>query len=233
MTDEFDNAEFAENHAANTLRELALSSPQLGQAVNDNARDIRAAIADAVAIPRKLEADIAELNKKRDLLPVAGAKRLRGELIAGAVARGKEVDRTIATTIEATRENLVTGALPRVAQDREALARDELRVAFGNSTGDAAAATAIALAQSGNREIVAALSTSFGRTLLESRGLAGRDLAETFATMRKVAAASALKHSTDVGEVLAAKALQKLDALGAARGAAGMALHRAIEKARR
>ncbi len=230
---EFDNGEFALRHCSGTMAELGLNAPELGQAVHDFAGDIQAAVADAVAVPRGLESDTVELNKSRDLRPVAGDRRLRGELIAGATARGKEADRRIAAAIEAGREALTARALPRLAQDREPLARDELRLAFGNSTGDAAAAKAIALAQSGNREIVAALTTNYGRTLLESRGIAGRDLVETFGTIRKVAAHSALEHGTDPGEIMAAKALQKIDALGACRGAAGMALHRAVEKAKR
>ena len=113
------------------------------------------------------------------------------------------------------------------------MARQELALALGEATGDGAASRAILLAQSGSRECVAALNSPFGETLLQARGLTGRTLTETREAVRKIAAHSAAEESADVGEILAGKVLARVDALGAAKGAAGSYVYNAIEKAKR
>ena len=70
-------------------------------------------------------------------------------------------------------------------------------------------------------------------TLLQARGLTGRTLTETREAVRKIAAHSAAEESADVGEILAGKVLARVDALGAAKGAAGSYVYNAIEKAKR
>lgn len=231
--DETDFAELAESVLAKTTRELALSAPELGQGVHDAASDFRAAFSDVIASGRKLEGDVGELRKKRDLLPIAGYQRLKSEAINSAASFSAEADRRAAAAIETLRERLIDVAQPKVEPGREALARQELALALGEAQGNQAVGRAVILAQSGSREAVGVLGGPFGRTLLESRGVSGRDLAEAFSTIRKVAAHSAAAKSANVEEILAAKSLERVDALGACRGAAGSFVYNAIEKAKR
>lgn len=231
MTDEFDNAEFAERHYAQTSRELGLSAPELGELVHDVARDIGAAVSDAVTAPRNLDATMAKLRGQRHMIPRAGYELERQKAIDNATALSAQADRQLAAAIEVGREALIARAQPRLAQNREALARQELTLSLGEATGDGAASRAILLAQSGSRECVAALNSPFGETLLQARGVTGQTFTETRSAVRKLAARAALEKGEDPGEIMAARALERLDALGACRGAAGMALHRSIEKA--
>lgn len=232
MTDT-DFGELAENVYSKVSSELALSAPELGQAVHDAAGDFRAAFSDVIASGRKLEADAAELRKKRDLLPAAGFQRLKGEAINSAAELSAEADRRAGRAIETLRERLTDAAQPRLDPARESLARQELALALGEATGDHAAGRAITLAQTGSRECVAVINSDFGATLLQARGVTGRTFGETRATVRKLAARMALEKSANVEEILASKVLERVDALGAAKGAAGSYVYNAIEKAKR
>jgi hypothetical protein len=232
MTDT-DFGELAENVYSKVSSELALSAPELGQAVHDAAGDFRAAFTDQIAVGRKLEGDVAELRKKRDLLPAAGYRRLRGEAISAAAQFSAQADKSAAAAIESLRERLTDAAQPRLDPAREGLARQETTLALGEAKGDHAAGRAITIAQSGSREAVAALNSPFGETLLQSHGVSGRTLTETRAAIRKLAARMALEKSANVEEILAAKVLERVDSLGAVRGAASSYVIGAIEKARR
>ena len=230
---EFDFAGLAESLTSKTSAELRLAARELGQPVNDVANDVRAAISDTIGIGRKTEAGTAELRQKWDLLPRAGRQRLQRELVNNATSLLTEADRRTATGIEVLRERLIDRAQPPLEPGREALARQELTLSLGEATGDGASARAITIARTGSRECLAALNSTFGETLLAAHDVTGRSFAETRETIRLMAAQSALEKATDPGEIMASTALQKIDALGACRGAAGSYALRAIDEAKR
>jgi hypothetical protein len=113
------------------------------------------------------------------------------------------------------------------------LVRHEAEVALGSATGDAVAAKVIEIATGSNRDVAAVLLNSrFGETLLQARGLTGRDYARTLAQARKIAAVRAVDTGLDAGEVAASIALKKLGKLGAARGSAGIVLKHSLDSVR-
>jgi hypothetical protein len=233
MNDDPNLAAVAEEIFSRVSSEASLNSPELGQAVADAWSDARQAIGDPLAVARQLGSDVAELDRKRDLLPDAGWRRLRSEAISQARALGDEADRRAGRAIEALQGELVAAAQPTLDPSREVLARGELEVALGGLTGNLAASRAIELAHTGSRELVAVLGSSFGMTLLQSHGLEGRALTDALASVRQVAAGVAAEHGASVRETLAGKALEKVGGLGAAKGASGTALLFAIDRANR
>ena len=95
-------------------------------------------------------------------------------------------------------------------------AREELALLIGD--GNDIMTKLGALARSGSRDAVAVLlRTSFGKALLESRGVKGSAHDELIGHARYLAVATAVKRGATVREVLAGKALQGIGKLGAAR----------------
>ena len=91
----------------------------------------------------------------------------------------------------------------------------------GEAQGSLARQRVWELAQHGSREALAAALTPFGRSLLIARGVTGRDLEETLETVRRYGAATAIERGETPREILSSSILGQLDALGAAKGAAG------------
>jgi hypothetical protein len=219
-------AELAENVISDVTRELALTSDALPQQVRDAHDDYTTAIGDIISTGRQLKTDLDELEAKRDLIPQNGADRLRLEAKNDAGRKYQEADRRAEQSLDRLRDSLLDAALPKLDPKREQLARDELQVALGNAQGPGAAGAAATLATHGSREAVAALFSPFGRTLLASRGVKGPELNRLFDDLRRIAATAAIEHATTPGEILAGRALRKVNALGAARGAAGSYVRR-------
>jgi histone H3/H4 len=213
-------------------RELALEHSEMPQAVRDSARDFRDAVTDTLATAGQLDADTAELRSKRDLLPAQGFQRLQREAVAEAHERYADADQRAQRALDEIRAALTDAAIPTLDPARETLAREELTMLAGTAEGPKLAERLVMLAFSGNREIVAVLlRTSFGRALLETRGVTGRDYDETVDGLRSVAAATAVQHGTTARELTAGAALERLAKLGAARGAAGSRLLESIQAA--
>ena len=179
---------------------------------------------------RQLDADVTELHTKRDLLPPEGWQRLRREAVAEARERATAGDRAAERALDALKAALTAAALPQVDVQREQLARDELRLAL---EGGAPVGRVADIAGRGSREAVAVLFSGYGRTLLEARGLTGRDLEDALATARTVAANAAIDRATTPREILAGAALRALGKLGAAKGAAGVAFLQLADQAER
>jgi hypothetical protein len=210
-----------------------LSSSDLGQDVNDRAHDVREAVHDQVAIGRKISHEDAELRAKHDLLPSAGYRRLRGELVAMGRSLNEEADRRIGRSLDALEDSLVEAAQPRFDPGREMLARQEIALALGQAEGDHAAGLVSQLALNGSRELVAVLGTSFGQTLLMAHGVTGRTLEETLKGVRQIAARTAAERGETPREIMAGRALDEVGKLGAAKGASGAFTLRMIEEATR
>jgi hypothetical protein len=200
-----------------------LSAASLGQASRDAFRDATTAVRDVVAAGDQLDRDLAELDAKRDLLPQAGYSRLRREAEAEGRAREAEADARWRRSVAALRESLEQDAMPTFSPERESLARQELTMLVGDAQGQSAAAAALTVARSASREALAVLLRSpFGRSLLEARGLRGRELDEVLASARTVAAERALEEGASERERAAAAALRRLGEFASARGAASI-----------
>jgi hypothetical protein len=202
-----------------TATELQLNSDHLSRPVRDRLGGYENAIDDQIKTGQQLEADYAELNAKKDLVPVEAWDRLREQAIAEAQQRSDAADRRAERELAGLIAEVKSDALPRLDPKREPLARQELEAGLGNKTGQAARSAVMDLAQHGSREALSALFTDYGRTLLAGRGVTGPDLDETLENARTFAA-----YRTDGGtvrEIIASKALLGIDRLGGARGAAG------------
>lgn len=204
---------------------LGLTSDVMPVAVRDALGDYRRAIRDGMSAADQLEADLAELKAKADLVPPHGLERLRGEAVADAEQRNGEAYQRATKAMDTLKAEVREAALPKVPREREQLARDELLVAFADAKGAAARTRAVDLAQTGNAEVVGALLSSYGTTLLQARGLGGRDLQETLDSVKTLAASVASERATTPRELIAAKAFGRLDRLAAAKGAMGSHLH--------
>jgi hypothetical protein len=233
MSDNTDMGSVTEQIMADASRELALDSTEYPQAVRDAGSDAKQAIGDVLAVVRKTEAEFIDLGRKADLVPVAGLRRLRRELVTSAKELAAEADGRAARALDSLHEALVDAAQPQLDPSREALTRDELRVALGSARGDGAALKALNLAQGPNRELVACLASSYGWTLLESRGVSGVLLAETKATLRKAAAATAAENATTPREIMAGQAIKRVGKLAACRGGASAYLEQVLQRVAR
>lgn len=217
-----DLRDLAANVLDETSRELALDSSDQSQQVRDLGRDYRQAVGEILEAGDQLGRDLAELGKKRDLLPAEGYKRLRTEAMTEAEQRHRQADKRAGKLLEQLREQLISDALPKLDPKREALARDELALLIGDAQGNGVAQRLVDLAHTGSREALAvAVGTTFGRSLLETRGLKGRAYVDAIKSVRLVAAANATTKSTSPREIIASATLRSLGGLGAARGAAG------------
>jgi hypothetical protein len=223
--------DLAEQLYASTVKELGLGSDLYSPAVHDAAADYKAAVDETVAAGRQLEADAAELYSKRDLIPEACYRRLQREMIAEAEERASGADLRTGAALERLRAAIDQDALPRLDPSREALARQELSLAVGEAQGSAAMSRVVTLAERGSREAAAALFSQFGSSLLEARGLTGRDHAEALQAARDVAAGVAAERGETATEILAGQARQSVGKLGAVKSAAGSYTLRVIEEA--
>jgi hypothetical protein len=200
-----------------------LNSSELSQGARDAYADATRAVRDLVAAGDQRDRDLAELEAKRDLLPQAGYGRLRAELEAEGRAREADADARWNRSTAALRESLEADALPTFEPERESLARDELALLLGDARGPAAAGAALGIARSGSREALAVMLRSpFGRSLLEARGLRGRELEQTLSSARTIAAERTLDEGATERERAAAAALKRLGEFSSVRGAASI-----------
>lgn len=198
------------------------TSRSLSQQSRDAFDDATARIREHVAATEQEAADMAELHAKRDLIPGPGLNRLQSEAKERARVAKLSAGLSFDQSFEALEAALLDDALPTFDRSREGLARQELALAIGEASGAALRGRVNTIVRRGSREAVALLlRDEFGRTLLESRGLNGRDLDQTMRDSRKLAAALAAERGATERERAAAAALQKLGTVGALRGAAG------------
>jgi hypothetical protein len=221
-------ADIAVNTVKDTAGNIGIATGPYSQATRDALDDYAVAIAETIAVGYQAEADLEELNAKKDLVPAHGYDRLRGELIADAETRSADALRRAEQAEARFRESLLADALPKLDPAREALARQELTLAFDG--GDGAILARVAnIAQYGSREAVAVLlGTGFGETLLASRGAKGRELNEALTTGRTLAAGVAAERGETERERAAGAALRQIGKLGAARTAAHSHVKRSI-----
>jgi hypothetical protein len=195
----------------------------MSQRSRDALDDVSASIKDRAESLRQLDRDLAELNSKRDLIPRQGFERLESEARAEAQRRSDEAGARFDRAHKELKEALIDDALPVYDSGREGMARQELALVIGDAQGTAARKRALDLVQSGSSEATAILlRTSFGRTLLESRGVKGRDLQEFFTSARTIAAGLAAERGQTDRERAARAALSQVAGLGAAKGATGV-----------
>jgi hypothetical protein len=179
------------------------------------AADDADALTDRIGAVRQLAADLADLNSKRDLLPGPGWQRLRTEALEEARRRSEDAAHRSKRAQQALAEALTTAALPKLDKSREALARQELALLLGTGNPHH---NVLRIAQRGSRDATAVLvSTSFGESLLESRGLQGRELKDALTNTRTIVSRSAAQRpEATPDEIRASAALNKLPKLAAA-----------------
>lgn len=164
---------------------------------------------DALAASAQLDADLAELAAKRDLLPAAGYERLEREARAEAADKSKAALHGARQKLEAIRRAGLLGSQPTIDPAREGLARGEFDTLIG--TGDPVQiSTRVAqLAERGSRDAISILNSPYGRAALEAKGLQGRDLDETLASARLAVAQTATESGRHTAGELAAAQLLK------------------------
>lgn len=143
------------------------------------AADVAASSANSLlAVADGAKAKLAEIahREQRGELPKAGADTLRSEVRTEAESLSREAERQFTAAHKDAQELAVSSALPKVAQDRELLARQEMSLALGDAQGPEVASRVYGLAQGGSDEAVAVLvNSSFGRQALISKGVSNVD----------------------------------------------------------
>jgi hypothetical protein len=200
---------------------LNLSAGGYSAGVRDALNDFSTAIGDALSIGDQCYADLAELAQKSDLVPMDGWNRLRREAIEDAEKLAEQADRRAEAAHARLIEALQDDSLPVLDSQREALARQELALILDGSSGGSLQTRLLTIATDGSPEVQAVLlRTQFGRTLLASRGLTGRDLEEGMSSTRSVVARLAPERGETEKQRQAGAALLKIGKLGGARNAA-------------
>ena len=167
---------------------LKLSEGGYSPGVRDAER-LSVAIGDALAVADQCHSDLAELAAKSDLVPMDGWNRLRSEAIADAERLASEADRRAEASHARLIEALQDDALPVLDPAREVLARQELALILDGASGGSIQARVLTIAMDGSPEVQAVLlRTQFGKTLLASRGMTGRDLQDAIGQARTVIA---------------------------------------------
>jgi hypothetical protein len=218
---------------ARGLATKALNEALASIDVNDHPGFVREGIAgfhghinEALAASAQLDNDRAELAAKHDLLPAAGAARLAREAQAEAEARASTALSNARQSTEVLRRAGLLGAQPQVDKDREALARAELAMIVGEGTPDQLALRVAQVASTGSRDAVSVLGSDYGRALLSTKGLEGRDLEAALDSAKRIIVESALdnpgRHTE--AELKAAQLYHATGELDAAVGAASFAL---------
>lgn len=222
-----DSAEVAAQIFEATSRELGFGAHVFPPTVRDAHDDARQALADEIAAVRQLEADLAELDGKRDLLPAAGYQRLRGEAVAQADVSVHTARQRGMQALARLKDELRAAAVPKVDPQRETLARDELKMLLAEAPPAEVRARALRIARRGSRDATAALLSPYGRGLLETKGLSGRSLDDAMDALTKMVAASAAERAgSTVEEIVASRAYESVDRLAAAIGNAGNSVRR-------
>jgi hypothetical protein len=162
VSDSTDMAQIAQSVLSETASELQLGSDALPRQARDAFHDFVAAVGDLIQTGRQLQADYAELDAKRDLVPVDGWKRLRDQAIGEAQERSDGADRRARLAFDTLKAELQTAALPKVDEKREGLARQEFVDGLGDARGSAVRQRVVDLAQNGSREALAALLSPYG-----------------------------------------------------------------------
>jgi hypothetical protein len=183
-------------------------------------------VSEALAASAQLDADLAELASKRDLIPDAGLARLEREARAEAAEKSKAALHAARQTAEAIKRAGLLGSQPTIEPDRELLGRNEFDTLIG--TGDPLQiSTRVAqLAERGSREAIGVLNSSYGRAALEAKGLQGRELDETLASARLAIAQTATENSGrhTASELTASQLLKSAGDLDGAVLSASLAL---------
>jgi hypothetical protein len=223
-------AEVATGIIKETDAALEISSGGYSPEVRDALNDYSAAIGDALAVADQCGADLAELADKSDLVPMDGWNRLRREAIEDAEKLAREADRRAEAAQARLVASLQDDALPVLDPAREVLARQELALILDGASGGGIQTRVMTIATDGSPEVQAVLlRTQFGKTILASRGLAGRELQETMSSARSVVARFAPERGATEKQRKAGTALLKLGRLGGARTAARVHLRTVAE----
>jgi hypothetical protein len=189
--------------------------PEVAAAAEDGATAVSAVLAIAGAAKEKL-AHWTE-QQKQGLVPAEGALIQRQQVRDKALQLARDADRSFNAAHDAAVEAVTTAALPKLPENRELLARQELDVVLGGAEGSSAKARILAAAQNGSDDVRAILATPYARQRLISAGVSSVD--DTLSTLKRVIA------STDK----AAQAnLEKLENLSGAYLAAGSAFRHSL-----
>jgi hypothetical protein len=181
--------------AARTLNESLASIDTSGPGyVRELVGAFRANVTEALQAGAQLESDRAELTAKADLIPAAGAARLAREAEAEAKERAKSALNNARSAAATLRRAALLEVQPQVKPEREALSRGELEMLIGEGTPDQLSLRIANIAASGSRDALGALNSDYGRALLRSRGMEGRDLDEALTSARRVIAETALEN---------------------------------------
>lgn len=176
--------------SAITVRNLAEGrlhdgDPQVRAAADAAATSTNSLLAIADTAKGKLS-EIAH-REQRGELPKAGADTLRREVAQEAQTLSREAQVQYEAAHKDATELAVSTALPKVDQNREILARQEMSLALGDAQGPDVVTRVFGLAQGGSEEAVAVLvNSSFGRQSLISKGVS--DVDEILSKARRIVA---------------------------------------------
>lgn len=221
------NTDFAS--MANTyLAEANLGEQGIPPQVRDAVNDAKSAVQDVLAVTEQVTSDLQDLDAKKDLVPLSGLKRLRREATKDAETKLHQAQRRFDQSHKAAESALIDAAQPTLGgSDRELLARDSIRTAIGDATGPEFKARLLGLTESGaDPEALAAVNTNWFRSFAISRKVEGVD--KITATVKKVAAQTALERDGSESEQIAGAALRKLGGLHKAQAAALAAFRHAF-----
>jgi hypothetical protein len=206
-----------------SLAQKALTASSLGAGAPPEAEEAaetcRESVTALLAVGTAAEANIAHWDsvQAEALVPREGAELKRQEARQKAQELASSATRHFERAYEEAEEALLQSSAPKVATDREILARQEFSLGIGDARGAEAKSRLLGLARGGSDEARAVINTSFGRQKLISQGV--RDVDGTLKMVRKVMAAE----NTAVKEQL-----ERLDNLQAAAAAAQAAVRHGL-----
>jgi hypothetical protein len=192
--------------------------------VRDALRDATDAVRDGLQVASGLEASLAELADRKLEMTKPHYDKVRAETIEAAKIRAQVAQRRYAEASEAAESAALDAALPKLATDREFLARQEFEVALGGASGAEVSSRVLGLARHGSPEVQSVLNTSFARTSLIARSAPNID------KVLRAAKQIVVENGATPEATRARVALDKLGKLGPAQGAAGAALRVALPR---
>lgn len=202
-----------------------LTSAHVSQSTIDAMHDFEADVAEMRIIDVSLANALADLESKRDYVPEAGYAKLRRAAIDDARRHAADAKRRSTENLAKLRSSLEADTVPTLKPEREAAARDEALLLAGDARGDDLIARLTDVAQDGSREALGAiLGTSWGRSLLQARGLSRPEQDKALAAIRRTVALGAAEYGATDRERDAGALLNVPDELAAAPTAALSAL---------
>lgn len=200
--------------------------------VHERFADFVVGVSGQLGAAAQLESDLRDLNAKADLVPAHGLARLRNEATGQATAAHERGVRQAQEAAAGIRAALAEAALPTLKPEREAPARQELALLLGNASGPRAQKAVTAIVQNASPEVIACLLSPFGKSLLATRGVSGRDYDETIGYAKTLTVKLAATKGETARERKAAALHEQVAQLEAAIGGAGTHFQTKLRPAR-